>query len=616
MTQLPDPPSAAQQREFAVLSALAQELAGEFRLQPLLEKIVTSAVSLVGCSSGSICTIDEAAQRYRKEIDLAVVCQAGGEFSLDEGVTGAVARAGGTVIFADYADVPGGHISTADPRFHRSVIGVPISLQGAIIGALVVFADRDDQVFTDGDRALLDLFATHAAIAIANSRLHTHAADHAKAAAIAAERERMLCDVHDTVGRAVAGVLLHLGEAAERAGRGDDPGLAIAEAKQAAAAALEYGHVMTSNGGPLLDRGDLETRISAELDWVASTARLRTHLLVVGEWRPMSGDAARQLLHIVREALTNVASHAGADSVRAGLVYGPESVTVIIEDDGVGFDTALLRAGETERPRSWGLTGLVSRARQLGGSVLINSTPAWGTRIEASLPYDIGDGDERGPQVRWRLLVAHESAVVRAGIVRLLTECEPEIQVIAEAGETPRALEAAGLLRPGLVLADLDLPGLGGAATELELAPAEFVAAVKAVTNSAGDPGAEVVFFVPSADDPRIRDAVRAGARGFIDPGMDGVSIGRALVSAASGDALVSGQLLDTLGNLGDQASDRLTAREREVHRLVTQGLADKQIAAALKISIKTVEKHVGTILRKTGARNRTMLAAHAGRRD
>jgi DNA-binding NarL/FixJ family response regulator/signal transduction histidine kinase len=609
MTQAAAGTLGLRQHQFAVLSAVAQELAGEFRLQPLLEKIVTSAVSLMGCSSGSICTIDEASQRYRKEVDLAVVCQAGGVFSLDEGVTGAVVRAGQTVIFGNYADVPGGHIPAGDPRFHRSVIGVPISLQKAIIGSLVVFADRDDQDFTGGDRALLELFATHAAIAIANSRLHTHAAEHAKSAAIATERERTLSDVQDTVVRATAEVILHLGEAAEHARNGDDPTPAIARAKQSASAALDYRHVMTGGGGSLLEQEELENRISSELDWVASIARLRTSFRVVGERHPMSGEVARQLLHIVREALTNVATHAQADAVRAGLVYGPDGATVIIEDDGDGFDPARLQAPGGERAQNWGLTGLASRARQLGGRVVVNSTPAWGTRIEASLPYTVTGDDERGPGTRWRLLVAHESAVTRAGVVRLLTEYGPEIQVIAEVGEGPRALEAVGLLRPAIVLADLGLPGLGGAATEPELAPAEFVAAVKTA-----HPGAEVVFFVPGPDDGRVRDAIHAGARGFIDPGMDGVSIARALVSAASGDAMVSGQLLATLGTPGGEPSGELTAREREVYRLVTQGRADKQIAAALEISVKTAQKHVGAILRKTGASNRTMLAALAGR--
>ena len=383
MTQLNERPmrrrtEPAGREEFAILSSLAQELAGEFRLQPLLEKIVTSAVSLVGCSSGSICTIDEAAQRYRKEVDLAVVCRAGSEFPLDEGVTGAVLRAGGTVVFADYADVPGGHIATADPRYHRSVLGVPIVLQGTIIGALIVFADDDDQAFSGADRALLELFATHAAIAIANSRLHTHAAEHAKAAAIATERERMLSDVHDTVGRAVAGVMLHLGDAADRAGRGTDPREAIVRAQQAAVTALDYGSAAQGGGRPLLGHEGLEPRISRELDWLASIARLRTQLRVVGEPHPVSGEIAQQMLHIVREALTNVVKHASAGHVSLVITATESLVTLEITDDG---------AGAPEVKRRSGLANLQQRALRRGGTFSFDSK-AGQTRVLWSVPVD------------------------------------------------------------------------------------------------------------------------------------------------------------------------------------------------------------------------------------
>src|ERR1700712_700389 len=120
-----------------LMASLAEELAGEFRLQPLLEKILTNAVRLLGCSSGSICTIDHDSQTYRKEVDLDVHCQAGHVFRLDEGVTGAVIRAGRFVSFPVYSSVPGGHIGHDDERYASPVIGVPITVGRRMIGALV-----------------------------------------------------------------------------------------------------------------------------------------------------------------------------------------------------------------------------------------------------------------------------------------------------------------------------------------------------------------------------------------------------------------------------------------------------------------------------------------------
>jgi DNA-binding CsgD family transcriptional regulator len=155
----------------AALGVLANDLAGEFALEPLLERILRNAVELLGCQSGSICTIDEERQVYREEVGLDVGCRMGEEFPLDEGVTGAVVRAGGPVTFGRYSVVPGGHIRPGDVRHSRAVIGVPIRLSSGMIGACIVFGDDPIRVFDEADTRLLELFAIHAAVAIANARL-------------------------------------------------------------------------------------------------------------------------------------------------------------------------------------------------------------------------------------------------------------------------------------------------------------------------------------------------------------------------------------------------------------------------------------------------------------
>ncbi|MCU1477743.1 MAG: hypothetical protein JWQ64_2436 [Subtercola sp.] len=168
----------------SLMASLAEDLAGEFRLQPLLEKILLNAVRLLGCQSGSICTIDDVNHVYRKEVDLDVGCQAGQVFRLDEGVTGAVIRAGHFVVFDAYSEVPGGHLRPGDKRFGSPVIGVPISVSEGMIGAFVVFGEPGGHPFTDEDAELLELFATHASVAIVNSRLYSADLDRAIAEAL------------------------------------------------------------------------------------------------------------------------------------------------------------------------------------------------------------------------------------------------------------------------------------------------------------------------------------------------------------------------------------------------------------------------------------------------
>jgi DNA-binding NarL/FixJ family response regulator len=118
------------------------------------------------------------------------------------------------------------------------------------------------------------------------------------------------------------------------------------------------------------------------------------------------------------------------------------------------------------------------------------------------------------------------------------------------------------------------------------------------------------------AADERVAAAMRAGARGCVDTGADGPELARAVVAAGRGQAILSGPMLRQLhrGLQDEETAAALTDREREVRGLMEQGLPDKIIAERLVLSVKTVEKHAGAVLRKTGARNRTELAAQASR--
>src|ERR1035437_7310363 len=112
---------------WAGLIAVAEDLAGEFSLRPLLERILLRCTELLGCDAGSICSVDEAAGTYRKEADIGVACQSGHVFPLTEGMTGAVVARRGPVWFARYSDVRGGHVAPDARATLRGVIGVPRS---------------------------------------------------------------------------------------------------------------------------------------------------------------------------------------------------------------------------------------------------------------------------------------------------------------------------------------------------------------------------------------------------------------------------------------------------------------------------------------------------------
>ncbi|UOE45293.1 hybrid sensor histidine kinase/response regulator transcription factor [Agromyces larvae] len=572
---------------FDALITMAADLAGRFDPQRLLERILRHTMALLDCDSGSICTVDEAAGTYRKEVDLGVGCLSGRTFPLDEGVTGEVVRARRPVVFDEYAHVRGGHIAARDRSELHGVIGVPILSNGAIIGTCVVFSRDPDRRFTEADVALVELFATHAAIAIANARLHALAADKERQAAVLAERERVMRDVHDTVGRGLATVLLHLDDAERAIGRADDPVGALGRARSAARTALTETQRSVLGFDPgLTDAAALAEAVRLELSWIESAAGVATRLIVIGDPVALPPETGRQLLRIVQEALTNVLEHAGARTVRVGLVYGGHTVSVLIEDDGRGFDVASVTA---EPRRALGLQGLLARAQHLGGTLQIESSLGWGTRIRAEVPRWPAVDSER---TRWRVLVAHEHELVRAGLVRVLSDQEPDIQVVGEVSGSRNVVEAYELLRPHVVVAPLDHPHVDGV---------QLTAYLRAV-----DPDAAVVLLVPSFSDERLRGAAQIGATGFVEEHTDAAGLVRAVVAAARGDTLLTPEVFSLLTAPDDPL---LTPREREVRDLVARGLPDKQIAVLLRISVKTVEKHVGAILRKTGAANRTELA-------
>jgi DNA-binding NarL/FixJ family response regulator len=297
---------------------------------------------------------------------------------------------------------------------------------------------------------------------------------------------------------------------------------------------------------------------------------------------------------VAREALTNIVRHAQARSVRLGLMYEPAAVTLLVQDDGQGFDPKAGWPGDR-----FGLRALSERARVLGATVDVDSLAGWGTRIRARFPYRRG---EEQAALRLRVLIVAARPLLRAGVARLLSATDPGLEVVGEAATAEQALDACSGLRPDVVLADLGLP-VGPVAPD-----------VTGLLLSR-HPHLAVVGLCEVGDEKLVASAIRAGARGCVDTGADGPELARAVIAAGRGQAMLSGPALQRLhrGLRDDEAEPALTERERQVRSLMEQGLPDKLIAEQLVLSVKTVEKHAGAVLRKTGARNRTELAALAG---
>jgi DNA-binding NarL/FixJ family response regulator/signal transduction histidine kinase len=603
----------------AGLIAVAEDLVGEFSLRPLLERILRRCTELLGCDAGSICSVDEAAGTYHKEADIGVACQSGRVFPLTEGMTGAVVAHRGPLWFARYDDVPGGHVASEERATLRGVIGVPLEWRGRIIGACIVFSRDESRVFGSGDAELLQLFAKHAAIALANAHMHEVAEERARAEAVASERDRLLAEVHDAITQRLVSIRVHLDSAeedlAQAAGHAPADGAdgadgaigsAVGHLQQASTAArdglAEARLALLGLAAAPLEGRSLADALRSEVAWAQSVGRLEVRFVSAGPPVALEERLSREVLRVAREALTNIVRHAGATTARLGLLYEQGAVSLLVQDDGQGFDPRSGWQGDR-----FGLRAMTDRAREFGATVEVDSLAGWGTRIRARFSY-LPNRPETGP--RLRVLIAARQPVLRAGLARLLSWTEPGIEVVGEVAAVEQAVEACRDLQPDVALVDLSLPTADGA----ELRPQDGAGVTGALL--ARCPGVTVVGLCEAGDDERVAEAIRAGAQGCVDAAADGPELARAVVAAGRGQAILSGPVLGQLhrGLRADDPEPGLTLREREVRDLMVQGLPDKVIAERLVLSVKTVEKHAGAVLRKTGARNRTELAALAGR--
>ncbi len=205
-----------------------------------------------------------------------------------------------------------------------------------------------------------------------------------------------------------------------------------------------------------------------------------------------------------------------------------------------------------------------------------------------------------------RILVADDHPVVRDGLIAVLGT-QPDFAVVGEASTGTETVERAERLHPDVVLLDLEMPELDG------------VEAIRRLRESA--PDVHVLVFTAFDTDERIIGAVQAGARGYLLKGVPRNDIFQAIRVISQGGSLlqpiVASKLMQHISHEGAQepVAESLTERETEVLHLLAQGKTNKEIAAALIISERTVKFHISAILGKLGAGNRTEAVTIAAQR-
>ena len=219
-----------------------------------------------------------------------------------------------------------------------------------------------------------------------------------------------------------------------------------------------------------------------------------------------------------------------------------------------------------------------------------------------------------------RVVIVDDHRVFRSGVRAELgpAVADGRLEIVGEAGEVEEAIAVVAHTRPDVVLLDVHLPGglVRPGGREVLTRSAALLAAtppVRFLALSVSDAAEDVIAVI------------RAGARGYVTKSITGPELIAAVLKVADGDAVFSprlaGFVLDAFGTgAGEVAAvddelDRLSAREREVMRLIARGYAYKEVAKELFISVKTVETHVSAVLRKLQLSSRHELTRWAADR-
>jgi len=403
---------------------------------------------------------------------------------------------------------------------------------------------------------------------------------------------------------------------------------------------------------PELTGVTLTEALSRLVEETADTSGLSSRVSFSGEERTLPSSIERLLYLIAQEALAQVQQHTGARKLRFTFSYGRDNVQMTIEDDGtlpfapgvgaqfIAPDTLPFAPGvgtpfiapNAISPNAPIISDLRHRLEHLGGSLEVSTQvdQGTGTLWQARVPYvhhvhsnetppthngtNVGaqfiapatlapaaiTSDSLGhsttpetstPKERLRVLIVDSQAVTRAGLRRLI-ESYADLQVVGEAADGVQAVSETLELGPQVVLMDMQLPN--------EAAALEALRQIKHLN-------LDTRVLLLSAQDRAeyLYETLRAGADGYVLKDIVPDELAEAVRLVARGEVLVRAT---TRGRLAarDIQYEALTAREQEVLQLLARGLRNKEIAARLYVSERTVNFHLANIYQKLNVSGRT----------
>jgi signal transduction histidine kinase len=379
----PGPPDTTPDADaLAALDEATRAIAGLLDVDEVLQLIVDRVRLLVGARYAALGIVgpDDRIERFVTAGIGTEERAAIGHLPVGRGLLGLIISEGRTYRVADIAAHPD---SSGFPPNHprmTSFLGVPVSARGVPVGNLYLTDKGGATEFSESDQRLVEMFAIHAGIAIDNARLH----ERVRELAIVQERDRIGRELHDGIIQSLYGVSLSLEDLPDLL----DESRGQAEARVDGAidsiqqAIRELRSFIYGLRPETLDGTDVPAGI------VALGEQFIRNTLVEVEFdidpdalAGLPADDGVNVLQLVREALSNVARHAKPGRVTVTLQRGAAGSRLEIADDGTGFDPAA-----ASRSGHQGLANMRTRAREVGGRLVIESAVDGGTRIILDVP--------------------------------------------------------------------------------------------------------------------------------------------------------------------------------------------------------------------------------------
>jgi DNA-binding NarL/FixJ family response regulator len=206
---------------------------------------------------------------------------------------------------------------------------------------------------------------------------------------------------------------------------------------------------------------------------------------------------------------------------------------------------------------------------------------------------------------RLRVLLADDHVTVRHGL-RLIIDGQPDMSVVAEASDGESAIAQALSLKPDVIVMDISMPGMTGLVATRKLKKLQ--------------PDAVIVTLTRHSDDAYLQELLRAGVAGYVLKQSPPTELVQAIRAAAAGGqyldsaltARITAGFLGREGKRAGKAAAALSERESDVLRLIASGYSNKEIAARLSLSVKTVEAHKANAMRKLGLNGRIDIVKYA----